>query len=75
MAAFTYENYGSASPVAEQLQRFGLMVGNAALKIADKLSLAYQRHQTRRQLQALSDRQLEDIGLSRGDIEGFVARI
>ena len=75
MAAFTYEEFVPASPLADHLQRFALAIGNAVLSVTDFAKKSYLRAQTRRQLEALSDRQLEDIGMCRGDIDALVARV
>lgn len=44
-------------------------VGHVVAKIVSTLSMWSDARVTRRELSRLSDRELDDIGLSRGDIE------
>ncbi|HJO68261.1 MAG TPA: DUF1127 domain-containing protein [Rhodospirillales bacterium] len=45
---------------------------HALHNIAKRIARAHRRERARRELRALDDRQLADIGLSRGDINAVV---
>jgi len=51
--------------------RSGARLRTLASQLADTLVVWNNARITRKQLSHLSDRDLEDIGLSRGDIESF----
>lgn len=44
-------------------------------KLADHIKQTHARRQTLKELQALSDRELRDIGISRCDIVGVAQRV
>jgi uncharacterized protein YjiS (DUF1127 family) len=68
MAYFT-----NARPVADGV--FGRALGFGLGDLFARLSAWNDRRVTRNELSKLSDRELEDIGLCRGDIEDAVARM
>jgi uncharacterized protein YjiS (DUF1127 family) len=68
MAYFT-----TARPVADGV--FGRSFGFGIRDVFARLATWNDRRITRNELSKLSDRELDDIGLCRGDIEDAVARM
>lgn len=63
MAAF------DVTPAQTGPMSFGRRVKTAFITLSDTLTLWADARRTRKTLHALSDRELDDIGLARGDIE------
>ena len=67
MAAFDTFRHAAAAP------SFGSRIAQTLTHVAAGATGWYAEHSTRQSLSGLSDHELEDIGLSRGDID-LVAR-
>ena len=71
MAAVTFRDHLPAFTSVVSLDRLGLKIGNAALNMIEAFSAGRRRLQTRHALSALTDAQLEDIGVNRAEISSM----
>ena len=68
MAAVTFRDHLPATSSAIDFGRIGLAFGNAVLSTIEAFKVERTKLQTRRELNRLTDAQLEDIGVVRADI-------
>ena len=73
MTVMSYSYNQAAAPLpsaADLLQHIGHATRRAVTAIAKVVAIELARASTRRQLKGLNNRMLDDIGLTRGDLEG-----
>ncbi|WP_020591632.1 DUF1127 domain-containing protein [Kiloniella laminariae] len=75
MATVTFSETLPLNPTAGYAQRIGLSLGSLFISMIEAMEAYKLRRQTRIALYNCSDAVLEDIGLSRGDIEGIVSKL
>lgn len=73
MTAMSYSYKQAAAPLpsaADLLQHIGHAARRAVTVVVKIVAAELARANTRKQLNGLSNRMLDDIGLTRGDLEG-----
>ena len=68
MATLSFRNYLPHISSTIYAERAGLAFGNFIINIMDNINSERRKMQTRRELSRLSDRQLNDIGIMRSEI-------
>lgn len=72
MTVLAYNQFAAPTPlVSDLVARIALNIGDRILRTAENVADGLRHAHARRQLNAMSDRMLSDIGLTRGDLLDF----